>query len=447
MNNTIKLLVAVILCMIFTNNCFSLDGSGTSKGLLILQVSWDNDSYADKNHITFNYNKTKASRLKKKSSIKGLKNATLQLELEPGEYEISTIELRTLAGLGRTISIPFAKSFSISPGQITNGGLIFLIKEPDSDQVYVIPVDNASDAKWHVSDKRKDFYKEGFSNFRPAWNFSAKEKIEAIIESYGKLLVSREMAKSKSKAKYLVGVLGVLIKLERDQNGALKNYKVLKTNTYNEVTGYGVYKNKLICLTSPGNYLYGAENDLRPIPTPEDVEGSFKIYLIGDNKLLLFDNNINIYSSTGTEIKWQKQSEFRREYKNFYPIELNFGVDHIYLYTRGTGEDRRLLMSDYDNVSFKKVEIPEEVKKITNLIETKDKLVIGPKTTSFVKKGSVIHVMDRKQNTWQQVRTPRGDCNSLQVDRNDNSKFTTSCAGSTMVFVSEDGGKTWKTSK
>ncbi|MDN5216681.1 hypothetical protein QQ020_31720 [Fulvivirgaceae bacterium BMA12] len=418
-----------------------------NKGLFTIQFSWDTDSYPRDYRVGINYAAASKSKVFKGKPQQAMinKNLSATLVLEEGTYRISSIDLHSVSLNGKKISIKFDRTFTIKAGEAVNGGLVFITKEPTSNNVYLLSIDNHQDALWYVKQYHQEYLSSDGKGLSAAWKFIDAQQIDQLVESYEKLIVARAKAKPKNSVKYLYSVLGIMLELEKEKDGTIKGYKSIKTGTHQQIIKSVVLKDKILCLLGQGQYLYGTSQGLSAIPMPEDLESEPRLYLIAVDKFLVFDKNLNIYTSVGEEISWQKQDEFRRSDSQFHGPYLSYGPKEMYIYTTGTGKERRLLHSPYDQIAFKAMPMSDDIKKIPNLIARGKKIIIGPKTTNLVKKGSLIYIKEVDSDEWHLVQAPRGDCNRLYVDKNDDNRFDVTCGtfSKKWKYQSLDGGETW----
>ncbi|MBT1698739.1 hypothetical protein KK083_17740 [Fulvivirgaceae bacterium PWU4] len=446
----ITLLVAISL---FAFSPIRPENAGTvkgDKGLFIIQFSWDPDSYDSDHRIAFNYRKISKLNLRgAPMHVYVTKSETTALELAPGEYEIFSVEFYTMGMGGKTFTIQTQLPFTITSGQVVNGGLTFIIKEPGSNKVMLLSLDNEKDAQWYTTQFQKQYAASGMS---AAWKFADKEKTDKLKKSYEELVVEREKAKPRKGVKYLYGVLGVLVKLDKTSDGAVKGFQSIETGTYREITRATSTGDKLFCTLGQGQYLYGTDQGVSVVALPQDVESEPHVYLLGADKFLAVDENLNIFSSSGPTLAWKKQADYRVDPAAINPQfnipYVSFGPDKIYLYTTGPNKFKRLWYSGYDDINFKKMELPEDIKRIPLVTATKNKLVIGPITSSLIKNQASIYVKETNANDWQLLSAPRGDCDLLYIDSNDDNKFSLVCGFSGVTksrsYRSVDGGKSWE---
>jgi hypothetical protein len=442
------------LAVLFVSAPVLADGSTgiakDDKGLFMIQFSWDPDSYGNDYRIAMNYRKSsKLAFIGSPQHIMVSKNATIALELAAGDYEILSVEFFSADLGGKKIAIEANKSFTVTPGQISNGGLTFIIKDPASNKVMLLSLDNEKDAQWYAALYHKEYAAKGISS---AWKFNEKEKTDNLKKQYEQLIVAREKASPRKSVKYMYGVLGVLVKLDKGPDGAVNGYQSIETNTYREIMRATSANDKLFCTLGGGQYLYGTDKGLSIVAVPEDVESEPHLYLIGTDKFLAVDENLNIYSSSGPVFAWKKQGEYRVDpvavNPQFNVPRVSFGPDKIYLFTTGPNRFKRLWYSGYDDINFKKMEVPEDIKRIPDVIATKNKLVIGPIPSSLIKNQASIYIKESHGETWQLVNAPRGDCDMLSIDSGNDDHFRLGCGlqglTKTRTYKSADAGKTWE---
>jgi hypothetical protein len=419
--------------------------ASASKGLFLIQFSWGEESYPSDYRVGILYTKGTGSKLLKfniqNASIR--KNETLALELAEGAYTITGIEFYGYDMGGKKLSTAVDRSFTVSAGGITNGGLALVIKDPGSKQTTFVFVDNQKDAAVYAG----IYHKKYAGKISPAWTFIEDEKIRNLKRDYAKVLVDLEKAKPGRQTESIAGFLGLLIKLEKGPGGVITGYTILETNTYREIQVAVIRGGKVVCDLGQGHYLYGTERGLSTVPMPDDLESEPNLYFLDADKFLVVDQHLNIYSSTGPAIAWRKQGEYRAapSLLGDNRPHVSSGHDKIYLFTSGTGKNRKIFQSGCDTIHFKPMEIPEDINKIPDIVATRKSLIIGPVASSAFKNQGVLYVRANGSTEWNAVPLPRRDCTELSVDENDESRFVVTCGflARKWQYESPDAGKSW----
>jgi hypothetical protein len=432
----------LILCSVE----LSATPASAAKGLFLIQFSWSEESYPSDYRVGILYTKGTGSKLLKfniqNASIR--KNETLALELAEGAYTITGIEFYGYDMGGKKLSTAVDRSFTVSPGAITNGGLALVMKDPGSKQTTFVFIDNQKDAALYAG----IFHKKYASTINPAWAFIEDEKIRTLKQDYGKVLVGLEKAKPGKQPGYLYGFLGLLIKLERGPEGVIAGHTMIETNTYREIQVAVITRDKVVCDLGQGHYLYGTERGLSPVPMPGDLESEPNLYFLDVDKFLVVDQHLNIYSSAGPAIAWKKQGEYRAapSLLGDNRPHVSYGHDKIYLFTSGTGKNKKVFQSGYDTIHFKPLKIPEDINKIPDIVATSKNLIIGPVASSVFKNQGVLYVRANGSEEWKAVPLPRRDCTELSVDENDEDKFVVTCGflAKKWQYESPDAGTSWK---
>lgn len=421
------------------------------RGLFTIQFSWDSDSYKRDYRVGINYKKPS---LQITRAIKDIpeytvvqKNMSMAHKLKPGTYTINSIELFSKELNGKKISIAFNRTFTIDAGEVVNGGLIFITKNPENNQVMLLPIDNKNDAKSYVRQRHKDFLTQGSVQITSAWDFIDPPKVDKLIKAHQDMIFAREKLKSKSRVKYLYSVLGTVLEIQRDKDGKPTGYKTISTNTYNQIEKAYFYYGKLLCTLKQGRTLYGDPGSgLSEVPLPAGLNSEPKLYLVGEDKFLVYDKDLNIFTSIDSGQSWTLQDEFKRSggWIN-YPY-TSFGPDNIYIFTTTTGQDSKLLVSSYTDLNFRQMQLPKEIKRIHEVTATKSKLIIGPIPTNVKKKKATIFIKQKDQDEWKLVEAPRHDCKTISAGKKDEDVFNLTCgvAGARYKYQSTDGGESWK---
>lgn len=424
---------------------FSLSATHATagSGFLALQFAWDNSAYNPKYKVGVNI--TKGSIVKKNIQESTTRNNILLLKLSDGEYNLESLDFSGEDLLYEKFKMDFNRPFTIEDGKVTNGGLIFIGKGEQagkrSHQVYFLTFDNQDDLGWYIQNQYVPFSNVPETYAQPAWVFSKNEGRDNMIHIYEKAMVDAETKNPRKGVNYLYGPFGLLIKLEKEANGQVVGSKKLNTATLRQIQAVQFYQGKMIVDLGQGHMLYGTDQDLEPVIYPDEVGENPQFKLIGLDKFMIVDDLINIFVSEGAGFNWKKQDAFCRKLDATNRPIVGFGQDHLFIYTYLVGNDWALLQAPYDNPHFENLKIDEEIKRIPLLQETASKLVIGPQTTNLVKRGSFVHAMDRSTNEWTTVQTPRGDCNTLYIDKAQDDNFKTYCGR--YEYISQDAGANW----
>ncbi|MEN7551707.1 hypothetical protein AAG747_27575 [Rapidithrix thailandica] len=433
----------LVVALVFITLLLPLHVFANGKGFFAIQFTWDNGSYNPEYKVGVNF--TKGSIISKNFKEITAKNNILIAEFSPGDYEIESLEFTGGDLYGQKLTLDFKRKITIEDGKITNGGLVFIGKGSQKNkkrhEIYFLTLNNQADLQWYLQNKYVSPNVSRTSPVQTAWEFTKQETIDRVIAFFEKSYVERETQHPQKGVKYLYGMLGMLIKLQKDQNGTVVGSQRLHTGTYRQVQSSQSYQGKKIVDLGQGHYLYGPDEDLQPVKYPEGLTTDSQFKFIGNNKFLVVDGNFNIYVSEGKPFQWKKQDDFHRKYDPYNRPHISFGANHIYIFTYHIEDDWSLLRAPYDKVQFEAVEISPEIKKVSEVQETQNKLVIGPRTTNFVKKGAFIHVQDLNSGNWELVRAPRGDCGGLYVDSKNDNRFQAVCGK--LVYISEDAGHTW----
>ncbi len=424
----------------------------SDKGLFSIQFSWNKESYSENLVVEIEY-KRKAFLSKAKSSgsqiLLASKNDFINLELREGEYEFVAIKLKGLEiGYNKYLRIPIEESFTVKPGIVTNGGLMFLVRESKkSQQVLTLKIDNTPDVKRYVTIYKPEFNPQ-IEAIEQAWKFIENTKVDKMVTTFAKALVARENKAPRPKVKYMYTTLGMVFKMDKDAAGKVTNYKLIKTPTYQQITKMSLKNNKLTCTLANGSFLYGDENGLEYMSLPKALEKIPSLYVV-DDQFLLVDSNFNIFWADNS-FTWTAQSEFRHaktEAGKFfsqpsYPIFYK-GKYHIYIYSKATGKQKLLLRSDRKNIKFEKVALSNDVKRVPMVTETSTKIILGPdlKLNATAKRPAYLYVKDHDGDTWEVRNLPRGDCNVFSPGK-DETIFFTKC-DKKYWYQSDDYGKTW----
>ena len=438
-----------------TTNGYS-DGLEETKGLLSIQFSWNKEAYGDNTSIEIEYkrksflSKAKASG---KTALYAKKNEFINLELREGGYELTAIKIHTSEVLsGYYVRVPIEETFIIKPGHVTNGGMIFLVKEnKKSKAVMTLKLDNTADLKQYVN-IYMPAYEGKLASLEPAWKFIAKDKVDKLIASFADAIVKNENKSPRKNLNYMRTTLGMVFKMKQGADNKITDYELIPTPTYQEIIGMKVLKNgKLLCTLENGSFLYGDDNSLEFMPLPKGLEKVPEIQLIKNDRFLLVDANFNIFSSDAS-FNWKEQLDHRYEQKSAglftifpsvsYP-KIYKGKQHVYIYSPSDDKQLVLLQSSYEDIDFKPIPLSKEVKKVPLVTETPTHLIIGPhlKQSATSKRPGYIYVKEHSGNTWTVRDLPRGDCKRFFAGK-DESILYTECSKNNW-FESRDFGQSW----
>ncbi|NAS12149.1 hypothetical protein [Poritiphilus flavus] len=429
-----------------------LDGN---KGLFAVQFSWNSDSYSRKVTVEVEYRKEgflKKTKVSGQTAFHAIKNQFITLELSDGEYELMAVRLMgPEIGYNKYLKIPMDGKFTIKSGQVTNGGLIYLIRENrESDKVMALRIDNAEDVKRYVRTYKSDYADAGES-IVPAWKFLENDKVDKLVESFAKVLVDRHSAKLDTKITHLYATLGTVIKMEKDAQGKVTDYELISTPTYQQIKKMVLKKDHtIICTLENGSFLYGTEGGLDYMPLPKGLEKVPDLEVLKNNRFLLVDGNFNIFSSD-TSFVWKVQTDHRYEQKSAgllgtitisYP-KVYKGKRHIYIYSPKDDKHRILLQSTYEDLDFKAIPLSKDVKKVPMVTETPTHIIIGPhlKLSATANRPGYLYVKEHDSDTWMVRDLPRGDCKRFYPGK-DESIWYTECSKNNW-FETGNAGLSW----
>ncbi|MBT8305085.1 MAG: hypothetical protein KJP09_11490 [Bacteroidia bacterium] len=435
-----------------TTNCETPAIVG-NKGLFSIQFSWNTDSFAKNMLVNVEYKKK--GLLNKKKSNGGTfftagRDRFINIELTPGDYDFFAVTAQYDPSIpkGKYLKIPMEGSFSIKAGEVTNGGMIFLVREnKQSFNIMTLKVDNTEDVKRYVHTYKNDYT----GQINPAWDYLPKEKMDKMVNSFAAVLIERESTAKRPRVKYTYSTLGIVLKMEKDSTGKVVDYKLIPTGTYQKIQKMSLKKDgNILCVLENNNYLYGDEDNLPFMPLPKTLASSPELHELNDSTFLMLDRNRNIYTANKS-FNWKEHLQFSEEYdESFFQArttktKVYKGKDNLYIYTTGIGKNRLLLKSTYDDFNFTQVELSKDIKKVPMVTETTNQLIIGPvmKLNVSAKRPAYIYVKDRNDNNWEELPLPFGDCFGFAPDRKDDTVFFTKCTES-QWHKSIDGGKTWE---
>ncbi len=444
-------LIAVIALFLLPCNEIQANESINNKGLFTIQFSWNEDSFSKNHSVSVEYKKIGFLTKAKHSGnlvFPAPKNDFITMEMAEGEYELLSFKIQGESiPYGKVLMVPVNKTFSIEQGQITNGGLFFIGKEEKkSSTVYSMKLDNTGDVKRYLKTYKPEYISR-LESMSPAWKFIDNDKLDGIISAYADVLVARETKSARPKVKYLYATLGIMIKMEKDAEGIVLSHQLLASPTYQQISSMKILDDKVLCKLPNGDFLYGKENDIQFIPMPQGLEKEPEIYVINNNRFLLVDDYVNIFSSD-ENFNWKHQSEHRSNRADvmyrFHP-ELYRGPSNLYFYTIGSGANKLLLRASYEDLQFTTVALSKDIKKIPMVTETSSQLIIGPvmKSGASAKKPAYLYVRNNSGDNWEEVELPRGDCNRFSPYRDNDSLYYIECGLDRIPFKSSDSGKTW----
>lgn len=425
-----------------------------NKGLFSIQFSWNNASFDDLMRVQVQYKK-KGLLTKKKggsgSFVSAGKDTYLNIELAEGDYEFLEVQLQNDKSIptGKYLKLAFDGSFSIKAGQVTTGGMIFLVRQnKQSFNIIHLKIDNSEDVKRYVSTYKRDYA----SKVNPAWEFLPKETVDKMVSAYAAQLIKRESASKRPKVQYTYSTLGIVLKMKKDlTTGKVLDYKLIPTSTYQQIRKMSLKKEgKIMCELRNDMFLYGDDDALPFMPLPKSLVSYPEIHELDDTNFLMIDRNRNLYTADNT-FNWKDHTEFSSEYEESFfqarttRTEIYKGPRHLYVYTTGIGKNKLLLQSSYGDFDFTEVQLSKDIKKIPLVTETSTQIIIGPvlKVNYSAKRPGFIYVKTEGSDTWQEHSLPFGDCYNFAPDKKDETIFYTKCKESEW-HRSYDSGKTWE---
>ncbi|WP_273566907.1 hypothetical protein [Maribacter halichondriae] len=427
-----------------------------TKGLFSIQFSWNKESFNDITRIEIEYKRKGLLNKKKvsgKTALYAKKNEFINLELREGEYEMTGIKIRSSEfAYNQYLSVSIDEPFVIKPGQVTNGGMIFLIREnKEAKSVMLLKMDNTADVKQYVN-IYMPAYEAKLSSLQPAWIFLEKKTVDKLITSFAHAIVKNENRNPRKNMKYLRTTLGMAFKMTQNEDGKITSYELIPTPTYQEIKAMKILPGgKLLCTLENGSYLYGDDEGLDFMPLPKGLEKIPELSLIKGGRFLLVDAHFNIFSADAS-FNWKDQLAYRKEQQSgglftifptvTYP-KIYKGNDHIYIYSPKEEKDPILLQSSYDNIDFQPVALSEEVKKVPLVSETATHIFVGPilKQSATAKRPAYLYVKEHTAPGWTVRNLPRGDCNKFSPAE-DGSVLYTECSKDNW-FESRDVGQSW----
>ncbi len=446
------LLLSTTASALYASNEKKAAKAESEKGLFSIQFSWNNESFSKNTVIEVIYQR-KAFMSKAKSSSEEIlvaaRNTFINLELREGEYELKALHLKgSEFGYNKYLDVPINESFEIKQGKVTNGGLIFLVRENTSSmQIMTLKMNNTPDVKRYLKTYKPEFAGQ-LDALEQAWGFIDNSTVDKMVEAYAKNLVDRQKKSTKKNVIYTYATLGIAIKMERDSEGNITDYRLISTPSYQQILKMVLKDDKIICTLANGSFLYGDDEGLDFIPMPEGLATVPNLHAIDDN-FVLIDNNFNIFSSN-SEFNWKAQSDYsisKSEMGKFfsapsYPVFYK-GKKHIYIYSKASGKQKLLLQSARDEIYFEKVSLSDEVKRVPMVTETPTKLILGPdlKLNASAKRPAYLYIKDHNSDTWVVRDLPRGDCNRFYPGK-DQTILYTECSENNW-YESHDYGKTW----
>ncbi len=445
------MLVGLVHCGLYAGEKGETSTADDNKGLFSIQFSWNAESFSKATSIEVIYER-KTFMGKAKSSneqLFAIRNSFINLELREGEYELKALHLKGKEfGYNKYLNVPIGETFEIKAGKVTNGGLIFLVRENTSSmKIMTLKMDNTADVKQYINTYKTE-YSGRLDELEPAWDYIDNSTVDKMVDAYAKTLVDRHKASSKKNITYTYATLGIVIKMERDDEGTITDYRLISTPSYQQIKTMSLEGDKIVCTLANGSYLYGDDEGLHYMPMPQGLQTIPNLYVI-DHLFLLIDNNFNIFSSDD-QFAWSLQSDFnitKSEMGKFfsqstYPIFYE-GKKHLYIYSKATGKQKLLLQSSRDRIHFEEISLSDDVKRVTMVTETPTKIILGPdlKLNATAKRPGYLYIKDLEGDTWYVRNLPRGDCNRFYPGK-DQSILYTECSKNNW-YESHDYGKTW----
>ena len=431
------------------------DGPDGTKGLFTIQFSWNRDSYSRDLVVEVEYKKEgflKRTKVSGKNAFQAIKNQFIALDLNEGAYELMAVRLSGPdIGYNKFLKVPMDGKFTIRTGQVTNGGLIYLIRENrKSDRVMALRINNGTDVGQYLDHYRTD-YPGAVASIVPAWEFLQTEQVEKLIKSFAKVLVDRHSAKSNTKVTHLYATLGTIIEMEKDPEGKVTDHRLIPAPTYQQIESMTLKKDQtMICTLQNGSFLYGRKEGLDFMPLPKGLETSPRLEILKNGRFLLVDGNFNIFS-TDTSFTWKAQREHRYEQRSsnllikvraFNP-KVYRGKKHIYIYDPMDDRHSVLLQATYEDLDFAAIPLSRDVKAVPMVTETPTHIILGPhlKLSPGANRPAYLYVKEHGKGDWMIRDLPRGDCNRFYPGE-DQSIWYTECSKNNW-FETRDAGLSW----
>lgn len=392
----------------------------------------------------------------------GMRSGYVVVPLDPGEYNLESINVRTGS---RTISTPYSthttvystsypigRSFTIERGRATNVGLlVFMAGAKGSSRYYMFALDNSKEMATFLRETHpalqaslKDAALDAPGPFLDPAKTSQLRRVIAIT-----MLARHKHRYVGTTLGYVGGPAGTLVRIKRDSTGKAVDLVVLDTGTAVDLTECSVSSDRAACMLSSSEFLLAKGESVTTMKVPEGVIGnSIHVY---EGGLALVDSSMNIYNSGDDGRSWTKYDGVawaeplgydwtRPDQKNRFSFVS--GKRGFYLYSPTIESDKApLLYYDYALRSYRNLSLPDSADRVKSVYETDAGLFVGPSYTAFA--NGKVHLLPAGGGAWQVRETPEAACKDFAVIDGSGREIQILCKKEN-VWKSTDGGLNWQ---
>ncbi|MFW2373340.1 MAG: hypothetical protein ACN4GM_09490 [Gammaproteobacteria bacterium] len=435
-------LIFFVLLLVLLQGCFATRQSFTrdslnNEGLVVAEVIQLN-SYGNVRAISgkpvFNSG----------SFHQGVKAGHMVVSLPPGKHSLQSIG----TALGNlTTTYTFNLEFEIRAGSVTNLGKLIMLNEdkPISTRYKIISVENNK----YMLNYLRATYPEAFGSIG---NKVIKPKFKQLsarnMDAFQKEIARRKMIQGQNTIRldnrnYLVyGGLGTLVRFTMSKD--LKKFakiQALKTNTLDPLLSCDVHKNTVACLTksevrSEVLFVMGNKVSTRQL----DDNSYSKLLFESNGGLVLVNNQFVLMRSNDYARSWKLDKRFFWDQETSNAVNMTQGINGIFLYMKK--QDAPVIKYNSKTRRFSKLDIPFDSDYLTNILETRNGIYIGPEYT-LMSNARIYHQKNAK-SSWQELEIPYSSCSSLKsLDKLKGMHLQLSCS-SAPKLESKDAGKSWR---
>lgn len=409
-----------------------------SKGLFIMQVSWNKESFGDESRVEIIY-KSKGKFTKNKISTTDVlrrykKNEFIDLNLKSGEYELHSIALYDEdLPPDQFYRILIDKQFVIEENQVTNAGMFFLSRETkNSNTVLPLVLNNTNDVDQFLRNYNPDYF-TGSDNIIKPWKFLSDEVLIKIKNEYVASIVESLNNKPKNRQSYFGTTQGIIFKIDQDESGQITNYKLIPTPTLQEVIDLQILNNgRLLATLSNGSFLFGNLHGMGFIKLPEGLERYPTLKSLKNGRSLIVDRNCNIFHTVEENFKWEKYDSYhieRNEGNRIYRtlaadsqtqrVKIYQGNKYFYLYHPSDDQFPNLIRGSYENLNYENLPVPESLGFILSVYETSTHLIITPYSRNSKSIPGYVYIKEDEEEKWTMKALPEGICTQFFPGKDD----------------------------
>lgn len=399
-----------------------------------------------------------------KQYLGGMRQEYLTVPLAPGQYSIRHLNEMVYSSniYSRYNIYPIRVGVDIVAGQATSIGLLLLDPKPQgplpagtaasgysSTPYRVVALDNSTEMAMLLKDSRPQLFRSLRAD-QPMAASKAGSAPEMIAQARRTIISNRfeqQLRQGRAPTEYVTGCAGTVGRMTVGSNGQAA-FKTLETRTLANLSSCNAANERLACLISREKYISVIGDRVTHEQLPAGVNAN-SLHAVSNDRLVLVDDSMNVYSSTDNGASWSKYSgaafaeplgrDFRADPKHRFGVHV--GAKNFYIFGREMNEDHtRVLRGDYRTGELVNLNIPK-ASYLSSIRETQAGLFVAP-TWTFFAKGKV-QFLASGSNAWQQIQTPSAGCYDLAFADDSGLNLQLLCETDT-VWSSKDSGASWQ---